>query len=274
MSRRYKKKAHANHERWLVSYADFITLLFAFFVVLYASSQADKKKAAQVAAAIKGAFQQMGVFTGTSPADVGVPGSPGVQPPQLTNAPIHVIRVAGNSDKDHGSIGVGVDVDEIRHELEIALGDQIRNHEVQMHVTPEGLVVSLREVGFFNSGEAEVLPDGKATLTSIATILGGKGFELRVEGHTDNVPIHNAHFKSNWELSTARATEVVSLLIEEHGFDPMRISAAGYSEFRPAASNDTPQGRAANRRVDLVVVGHAREADDLARNEPASPGSP
>jgi chemotaxis protein MotB len=258
MSRRHKKKAHANHERWLVSYADFITLLFAFFVVLYASSQADKRKAAQVAAAIKGAFQQMGVFTGTSPNDVGIPGSPGVQPPELTNSPIKVIKVAGNSDKEHGSIGLGVDVDNLRHELEDALGDQIRNHEVQMRVTPEGLVVSLREVGFFNSGEADLLEDGKATLTQIAGILSGKGFELRVEGHTDNVPIHNSHFKSNWELSTARATEVVSLLIEERGIDPQLISAAGYSQYRPTASNDTTQGRAANRRVDLVVVGHAQ----------------
>jgi len=99
VSRRHKKKAHANHERWLVSYADFITLLFAFFVVLYASSQADKKKAAQVAASIKGAFQQMGVFTGSSPNDLGVPGSPGPLHPELTDSPLRVVKVAGADDK-------------------------------------------------------------------------------------------------------------------------------------------------------------------------------
>jgi chemotaxis protein MotB len=265
VSRRRRHKAHANHERWLVSYADFITLLFAFFVVLYASSQADSKKAAIVAAAIKGAFQQLGVFTGSAPVDVGIPGSPGISDPALSNQPLRIIKVAGNLGNDRNSVGFGVDVDQLRKELEGALGDEIRKHEVQMRVTPEGLVVSLREVGFFNSGEAELIEDGQATLTRIAAILGGRGFEIRVEGHTDNVPIHTPRFKSNWELSTARATEVVSLLIEQHGFDPLLISAAGYSQYRPVADNNTVQGRAANRRVDLVVVGHSPEKDKLAR---------
>jgi len=267
VSRRKRHKAHANHERWLVSYADFITLLFAFFVVLYASSQADKKKAAQVAASIKGAFQQMGVFTGSSPERLGVPGSQGVDSPEMTDAPLKVVKVAGADDKAKATGGYGVDVDELRRELEAALGDEIRKHEVQMRMTPEGLVVSLREVGFFNSGEADLLEDGQATLARIATILGGKGFEIRVEGHTDNVPIHTAEFKSNWELSTARATQVVALLIEKYSFDPLLISAAGYSEYRPVNSNDTPQGRAANRRVDLVVVGRSVDKNNVATTE-------
>ncbi len=221
MSRKKKHKAHANHERWLVSYADFITLLFAFFVVLYASSQADKKKQAQVAASIKGAFQELGVFTGSAVKDVGIPGSPGVTSPELTDAPLHLVKVAGTGTTDHGAPGFGVDVDELRRQLENALGDEIRQHEVKMRVTPEGLVVSMREVGFFNSGEAELLENGHTALTRIATILGGRGFEIRVEGHTDNVPVHNARFKSNWELSTARAVTVVALLVERHGFDPV-----------------------------------------------------
>ncbi len=267
MSRKRKHKAHANHERWLVSYADFITLLFAFFVVLYASSQADKKKAAVVAASIKGAFQQLGVFTGSAVEGVGVPGSPGILNPELTDAPLKVVKVAGNSEKSPGGTGFGIDVDELRHQLESALGDEIRQHEIQMRVTPEGLVVSLREVGFFNSGQAELLKSGDKTLTRIATILGGRGFEIRVEGHTDDVPVHNSRFKSNWELSTARATTVVSLLIEQHGFDPLLVSAAGYSEYRPIDSNKTVRGRAANRRVDLVVVGHVQAKDKVTRTE-------
>jgi chemotaxis protein MotB len=226
VSRKKKHKAHVNHERWLVSYADFITLLFAFFVVLYASSQADKKKAAQVSASIKGAFQQLGVFTGSATDGVGIPGSPGIPRPDLMDAPVRLIKVATASDKkDPGGTSFGVHVDELRRQLESALGDEIRQHEVQMRVTPEGLVVSLREVGFFNSGQAELLDNGYATLTRIATVLGGRGFEIRVEGHTDNVPVHNSRFKSNWELSTARATTVVSLLIERHRFDPLLISA-------------------------------------------------
>jgi len=267
VSRKRKKAAHASHERWLVSYADFITLLFAFFVVLYASSQADQKKAAQVAASIKGAFQQLGVFTGSAPGDVGTPGSTSPKHPDLTDAPLRLIKIAGTSDKEHASPGFGVDVDELRQELEGALGDEIRKHEVQMRVTPEGLVVSLREIGFFNSGEADLLQDGQQTLARIATILGGRGFEIRVEGHTDNVPIHNSKFHSNWELSTARATQVVSLLIERYQFNPMLVSAAGYSEYRPVASNDTPQGRAANRRIDLIVVGKPPEKEPAPKKE-------
>ena len=267
MSRKRKHKAHANHERWLVSYADFITLLFAFFVVLYASSQADKKKAAEVAASIKGAFQQLGVFTGSATEGIGVPGSPGIPHPDLTDTPLKVVKVAGASEKNPGMGGFGVDVDELRRQLESALGDEIRQHEIQMRVTPEGLVVSLREVGFFNSGQADLLDNGHSALTRIATVLGGRGFEIRVEGHTDNVPVHNSRFKSNWELSSARATTVVALLIERHGFDPSLVAAAAYSEYRPLASNDTAEGRAANRRIDLVVVGQVPEKDKVARGE-------
>ena len=160
-----------------------------------------------------------------------------------------------------GTGGDGVDVDQLKKELEDALGDQIKRHEIEMRVTPEGLVVSLREIGFFNSGAAELLPDGQAPLGRIAHILNAKGFQIRLEGHTDNVPIHNPQFKSNWELSTARATEVVALLVERYGFDPNQVSAAGYSQYRPLASNDTEDGRKINRRVDLVIVSRTATAD-------------
>jgi chemotaxis protein MotB len=273
VSRKKKHKEHANHERWLVSYADFITLLFAFFVVLYASSQADKKKEAQVSASIKGAFQQLGVFTGSATEGVGIPGSPGVPHPELTDAPIKLVKVASATDNKAALAGFGVNVDELRRQLESALGDEIRKHEIQMHVTPEGLVVSLREVGFFNSGRAELLENGHTTLTRIATILGGHGFEIRVEGHTDNVPVHSSQFKSNWELSTARATTVVALLIERDRFDPSLVSAAGYSKYRPVESNNTVQGRAANRRVDLIVVGRVPEKDKVAATGTVPSGS-
>jgi chemotaxis protein MotB len=255
MSRRKRKHEHVNHERWLVSYADFITLLFAFFVVLYASSQVDNKKVAQVSAAIHGAFQDLGVFSGDTPGVVlrqesAVPSAQSVpdKAPELTSA---------NTNHGLGSgSGYGPDVNKLKHDLEDALGEQIKKHEIEMRVTPEGLIVSLREVGFFNSGEAVLLSDGQSTLTRIAHVLNEKGFQIRVEGHTDDKAIHTIQFKSNWELSTARATEVVSLLVERHGFDPRMISAAGYSQYRPLASNDTEEGRKTNRRVDLVIVAH------------------
>lgn len=236
---------HVNHERWLVSYADFITLLFAFFVVLYASSQMDKRKVVQVSAAIKGAFEQLGAFSGNAEVLAQRPLDSTVPAPGPASAPV---PVAGNPFPD---------VDKLRHDLQDALGEQIQKHEIEIHATPEGLVVSLREIGFFNSGDATLLPEGRATLTRIAGVLNKKGFQIRVEGNTDNVPIHTGRFKSNWELSTTRATEVVALLVEQHDFDPKLISAAGYSEYRPVGSNSTEEGRKQNRRVDLVIVAHS-----------------
>jgi len=266
MSRRRRKQTHANHERWLVSYADFITLLFAFFVVLYASSQVDNKKVAQVSAAIEGAFQELGVFTGSA-------SGPGLAPPSgpqdLQKLPQLQQMASAIRDAKSGG-GYGPDVNRLKHELEDALGEEIKKHEIQMRVTPEGLVVSMSEVGFFDSGDATLLPDGQSTLTRIASILNEKGFQIRVEGHTDNVPIHTARFKSNWDLSTARATEVVSLLVEQHGFDPSQISAAGYSEYHPIASNDNPEGRKTNRRVDVVIV--ARTSQPTIRSSAQQSG--
>jgi chemotaxis protein MotB len=250
MSRR-RKHEHVNHERWLVSYADFITLLFAFFVVLYATSEMDKKKVVQVSAAIRGAFQELGAFSGVEAGPPPSQAQPVQPPPPLPS----VLDGQGA-----GAGGDGMDVDLLKRELQQALGDQIKRHEIEMHSTPEGLVVSLREVGFFASGNAELLPDGQAPLGRIAHILNAKGFQIRVEGHTDNMPIHNPMFKSNWELSTARATEVVALLVERYEFDPAEISAAGYSQYRPIASNNTDEGRKTNRRVDLVVVSHIAAA--------------
>lgn len=264
MSRRKKQHGHVNHERWLVSYADFITLLFAFFVVLYSSSQMDKKKLVRVSAAIQGAFQQLGVFAGSTQGSVvrieAAPAGLG-----QVNSLDSGLMTSNMHNTGAGSGGQGVDLTKLKRDLEDALGDQIKKHEIDMRVTPEGLIVSLSEVGFFNSGDAQLLEDGESTLTRIAKILNDKGFQIRVEGHTDNVPIHNARFQSNWELSTARATQVVALLVERHGFDPRLISAAGYSQYRPLASNETEDGRRTNRRVDLVIVSH----NGVAENGPA-----
>jgi len=263
MSRRGQKKGHVNHERWLVSYADFITLLFAFFVVLYASSQVDNKKVARVSAAIQGAFQELGVFSGTAPGPILRQESAPPSAQAIAEKLPELTRIANGGHGSGAGNGYGPDVTKLRHDLEDALGEEIKKHEIEMRVTPEGLIVSLREVGFFNSGEAVLLTDGQSTLTRIAKVLNAKGFQIRVEGHTDDKPIHNGQFKSNWELSTARATEVVSLLVEEHGFDPRMISAAGYSQYRPIASNDTEEGRKSNRRVDLVIVSHTPQSGSL-----------
>lgn len=145
-------------------------------------------------------------------------------------------------------------VAKIRQELENALAPELRRHDVRLYVNKEGLVISLEEVGFFASGSAVIKPEGIPTIAKIAAILAHVPEDIRVEGHTDDVPIHNKQFASNWELSTARATEVLNLLITHFGIVPKRLSAAGYAQFHPVASNATTQGRAINRRVDVVVL--------------------
>ena len=277
MRRRRERRPQeaAHNDRWLVSYADFITLLFAFFVVLYASAQMDNKKIVQVAAAIKGAFQELGVFTGSG----------SVVPPSR----IVYIQGEGGSAKDFTPVrpcdasapagsaingsSPAMDTMRVKKELETALGDDIKHHKVQMRIGPDGLVISLREIGFFSSGEAKLLPEAKPTLTRLAKVLDAENFEIRVEGHTDNVPIHNSLFNSNWELSTARATEVVTMLVREYGYDPRFVSVAGYGEYRPLYSNDTQEGRQANRRIDLVVLGTRKEPSPFAPSPAQAPAA-
>jgi chemotaxis protein MotB len=146
------------------------------------------------------------------------------------------------------------DLEQVRRELEQTLSNQVAQHTVSIQMGRDGLVISLREAGFFNSGSASPKPETLATLRQIASSLGRTPYDLRVEGHTDNVPIHTEEFDSNWELSSARATHIARLFLDMKAMPAERISAAGYAEFHPVASNDTADGRAENRRVDLVVL--------------------
>jgi chemotaxis protein MotB len=143
---------------------------------------------------------------------------------------------------------------DVQAELEKVLAPEIKDHTVEVQARKEGLVVSLRELGFFDSGSATMLPSGLNAVDRLAQVIAPRGESLRIEGHTDNVPIHNAHFPSNWELSTARATELVQLFIYRYHVMPSRLSAAGYAEFHPVADNSTPDGRSRNRRIDIVVL--------------------
>jgi chemotaxis protein MotB len=139
--------------------------------------------------------------------------------------------------------------------LEQALAPEILRGEVALRTGRDGLVISLREAGFFDSGSAGVKATSEPAFSRMAKVLAEGQYSIRIEGHTDNVRIHNAQYSSNWELSTARATEMIRLLIVKYGITPPRLSASGYGEYHPIASNGTDAGRALNRRVDVVVVG-------------------
>jgi chemotaxis protein MotB len=229
-----------SHERWLVSYADFITLLFAFFVVLFASAYRDSQEIKKVSEAIHTGFDELGSYAKG----------------HASHGPLLQARNKAASEENISTASV-VDFAELQRQLQAAIGQEIKNHEVEMRMTPEGFVISLREMGFFNSGQAKLLPGSGQKVQKIATVLLQHGLQIRVEGHSDDQPIHNAQFASNWELSTARAMAVLLLLVDDSGFDPTKISVAGYAQYRPIADNSTPDGRKMNRRVDLVVVAGA-----------------
>jgi chemotaxis protein MotB len=272
MSRRRRHRPHSNHERWLVSYADFITLLFAFFVVLYASSQVDKRKVGQLAMAIQVAFQEMGVFPAATteiPLDGNKPMPfSTVQAIEQMKNKTETGRTASPPENPVATADQ-TDLTTLESELQEALRNEIALNQVALHRETEGLVVSLKEFGFFNSGSTTIKPESLPALDRIASILAVRICRLRIEGHTDNVPIHTPQIASNWELSTARATEVVRFLIINHRFAPERLSAAGYAEYHPIASNLTANGRAQNRRVDIVILA-ARASDIPLTSKPGA----
>jgi chemotaxis protein MotB len=248
----HSHKNRASHERWLVSYADFITLLFAFFVVLYAFAKADQKKQMEVSVAIDSSFHSLGLFPGALRLPNRQTNNPAGTDPQVPPRDIVVSEATITAEPMKGNL------EQIHRELEQNLANQITNHTISIHLGSEGLVISLREAGFFNTGSAIPQPGTLNTLREISASLRHMPYDVRVEGHSDNIPIHNDEFDSNWELSSARATRIARLLLSLGTIPPDQLSAAGYAEFHPVASNQSAEGRAENRRVDLVVMPRVR----------------
>jgi len=246
--RRQPDRRRPSNDRWLVSYADFITMLFGLFVVLYAFAKADQKKQIQVTESIDTAFRSLGLF----PDATRHPDKNNVTSPGAEHAAMPMNIVMGEDVMSPAQ--VKDDLEHIRRDLTQTLSNQVAQHTVSIHMGRDGLVISLREAGFFASGSATPKPETLATLLPIAKSLGRTPYELRIEGHTDTIPIHTAAFDSNWELSSARATGIARLMLNQRTIPPDRLSAAGYAEFHPVASNATADGRAENRRVDLVVL--------------------
>lgn len=213
-------------DRWLLSYADFVTLLFALFVTMYAVSTVDADKLAPAASSMRSAFD--GEKRQTGPVPLPDLGAIVAQAPRPT--------------------------DRVRVELARVLADAIAAGRLELIEDARGLVVSLPERATFAPASTEMTPNALELIARVAAAVQPFDRPLRIEGHTDNVPIHTREFHSNWELSTARAATVIRFLIERVAFDPRRLSAAGYGEFHPRVTNDSPENRARNRRVDIVIL--------------------
>jgi chemotaxis protein MotB len=263
MARRKRPQESPNHERWLVSYADFITLLFAFFVVMFASSQTDKNKAQQIAESVKKALagEKMRTIIVTvlgGPAEMKSQGNAMMRGPGGSNEPPQ----PGKEEK----------VVELLPSLQVLTAElkaEIEAGRIQVIMEPRGLVVSFQQAALFPSGEDVISPQAYASLGKLAAAMSRVPNPVRLEGHTDSRPINNSRFRSNWELSAARSIALLELLSTRFHVGRERISIAGYAENAPRAPNDTEEGRARNRRVDIVIL---NEQGVLAEPGQAEPG--
>ena len=247
---RKKRESHENHERWLVSYADFITLLFAFFVVMFASSQTDKAKMQAVSdsvqKALKGeSFNSMVTAILGGAIDTKGQGSAQMKGPGGVQKEVRTVDV-----KRDGQIA---ELLPSLQNLSKELGSEIKAGKLQINMGIRGLVISFTQAALFPSGEDEIAKDFYPGIQKIADAIKQVPNPVRLEGHTDSVPIHNARFKSNWDLSAARSIALLELFVKS-GMPPERISIAGYADTAPVDNNDTEAGRQRNRRVDMVVL--------------------
>jgi len=253
VARKRRHPEHQNHERWLISYADFITLLFAFFVVMFATSQTDKSKMQQVSDSVKQALKNGAVqpvareILGGTVDNVGK-GNAMMRGPGGTQKVIHP---ADNIPVEKVSV---TELLPSMKYLTQALSEEIKDGKVEVHLEAKGLVVSLRQATFFPSGGDQIPSETFGSIAKIADVIGKLPNPVRLEGHTDSIPIHNERFRNNWELSAARSIALLELLSSRYGLSQDRFSIAGYADTSPVDSNETAEGRTHNRRVDLVIL--------------------
>ena len=244
--RQARKAPQHNRERWLVSYADFVTLLFALFVVLFAASQSNKHQASDISAAIEKAL------TGHS---VETPAKPSAAPAVPVAAVPEPEKQAKVDDSQDATLAQSLDY------LKTDLKEEIDSGKLRLSLEHRGIVISLDTGAFFRLGDDTVSHSEDRTMAKLAKFLGSIPNALRLEGHTDSLPIQTQRFRSNWELSAARSIAMLRLLQENYGIPPNRMAIVGYADTEAIDSNVTAEGRGKNRRVDIVVLtGKSKDA--------------
>ena len=247
---RKKKESHVNHERWLVSYADFITLLFAFFVVMFATSQTDKAKAQMVADSVKKALEGQSFKSVVASILGGAVDRTGQGNAEMRGPGGAKRAVKVEEPKPHAQL---VELLPSLQVLSKELEEEIKKGRLQISMGQRGLTISFTQAALFPSGEDVIARDTYPSIQKIAIAMNRIPNPVRLEGHTDAVPIHNSRFRSNWELSAARSIALLELL---YSFNVSRekLSVAGYADTAPVEDNATEEGRQKNRRVDIVIL--------------------
>jgi chemotaxis protein MotB len=273
MARKKKAEAHGNHERWLVSYADFITLLFAFFVVMFASSQTDKAKAKAISDSVTEALAEGGVRAVVHEVLGGTVDEKGIGNAMLKGP-------GGSQPKNEPNPPPPPISQELLPKLQYLndkLSAEIKAGKMEIKLEERGLVISLQQAAFFPSGDDSIDPKTFDAIDKIANLFRDIPNPIRLEGHTDSQPIHTARFHNNYELSAARGIAMLDLLNSRFRIPHERMAVVGYADTVPKDSNETDVGRARNRRVDIVILNQRvapRQAPVTAPTQPATPPAP
>ncbi|AMX82820.1 flagellar motor protein MotB [Geobacillus subterraneus] len=242
-----KKNEHDEHinESWLIPYADLLTLLLALFIVLFASSQIDQKKFQEIARAFSNAFAGgTGVLEFQSPVEPITPPAQDEEGRQQEKQPSPAV-----SEQEKEGLA------QVKEKIDVYIRENKLGGKLQTSLTDEGLAITILDDILFDSGSAEVHMKDRRLAAEISTLLVmNPPRNIIISGHTDNVPIHNEKFASNWELSVMRAVNFMKVLLENKQLDPRYFSAKGYGEYKPIASNATAAGRMKNRRVEILIL--------------------
>ncbi|WP_446898234.1 OmpA/MotB family protein [Clostridium sp. LBM24168] len=230
-----KEGKKADGLRWMLTYSDLITLLMIFFIVMYSMSQVDQNKYKQIS-------ESLSIAMGGGKSIVGSENTSSVED-----------RVK-EMDTANASVSEEKKLEQLKKEVDKYLKQNGLSNSVSTQVDERGLIVSINDTLFFDTGKAEIKPGIQTKLIGIGKIVNKLGNLIRVEGHTDNVPISNNQYSSNWQLSCIRAANVTQFLQSKVGISPTKLSAAGYGEYKPIIDNSTEAGRAKNRRVDIIIV--------------------
>lgn len=242
MLHRRREEAHVNHERWVLSYADFVTLMFALFVAMYAMSMKDHKSAQMLSASIRKAMESGGLMSTVQ------------ELMQASDQPDKKLTGKQNVHPSQADPSLTTAFSRLQKQLQ----RELQAGAIKLNLEGRGLVITLREKPFFPSGGDGIDEKTYGTIEQVAKVINQLPNKVRLEGHTDSVPIRNSRFNNNWELSAARSIALLQLFQNNFGVAPQKFAVAGYADNVPVASNDNEDGRAQNRRVEIVILSQSK----------------